>query len=300
MDFQFNYLILEQKNCYLLKKERDSMNDKKEFSDIFDDDFEVTYEDDTGMTVDMSESRRQPDNSRLHRKTAADYEDDFAAADDDDYYYSNGEYDDDDAYEDDYDSRAGRKRRSADREQEPEARRSSRRKKGRGVPLAAPIRKGGRTLSRLAAAVVRSLTAILILAIIVYVTYTFWRASTPYGDIMEMIRTQQPSITLLSYLCVAVLFLLFELISLLWSMTRVRVRNGIDSWKEDTGRGLFSFILVFASSYLAFLLSQFIPDAPEAVYGVKGALEVYGSMHNVLFGLCAAGVISCIVRKYFA
>ena len=89
MDFQFNYLILEQKNCYLLKKERDSMNDKKEFSDIFDDDFEVTYEDDTGMTVDMSESRRQPDNSRLHRKTAADYEDDFAAADDDDYYYVN-------------------------------------------------------------------------------------------------------------------------------------------------------------------------------------------------------------------
>ena len=292
MDFQFNYLILEQKNCYLLKKERDSMNDKKEFSDIFDDDFEVTYEDDTGMTVDMSESRRQPDNSRPHWKTAADYEDDFAAADDD-YDYS-------DEYDDDYDSRTGRKKRSVDRDREPEERRSSRRKKGRGVPLAAPIRKGGRTLSRLAAAVVRSLTAVLILAIMAYVTYTFWRASTPYGDIMEMIRTQQPSITLLSYLCVAVLFLLFELISLLWSMTRVRVRNSIDSWKEDTGRGLFSFILVFASSYLAFLLSPFIPDAPEAVYGVKGALEVYGSMHNVLFGLCAAGVISCIIRKYFA
>ena len=295
--FQFSRPILTEKNCYFLKKERDSMNDKKEFSDIFDDDFEVTYEDDTGMTVDMSESHRRSDNSRSHWKTAADYEDDFAAADDD--YYSNAEYDDDE-YEDDYDRRTGRKKRSADREQEPEERRSSRRKKSRGVPLAAPIRKGGRTLSRLAAAVVRSLTAILILAIIVYVTYTFWRASTPYGDIMEMIRTQQPSITLLSYLCVAVLFLLFELISLLWSMTRVRVRNGIDSWKEDTGRGLFSFILVFASSYLAFLLSPFIPDAPEAVYGVKGALEVYGSMHNVLFGLCAAGVISCIVRKYFA
>lgn len=276
------------------------MSEKREFSDIFDDDFEVTYEDDAGMTVDMSESRRQPGNSRPHWKTAADYEDDFAAADDDDSYDNGGEYDDDDTYGDDYDSSPGRKNRYTDRDQEPEARRSSRRKKGRGVPLAAPIRKGGRTLSRLAAAVVRSLTAILILTIIVYVTYTFWRASTPYGDIMEMIRTQQPSITLLSYLCVAVLFLLFELISLLWSMTRVRVRNGIDSWKEDTGRGLFSFILVFASSYLAFLLSPFIPDAPEAVYGVKGALEVYGSMHNVLFGLCAAGVISCIVRKYFA
>ena len=276
------------------------MSEKREFSDIFDDDFEVTYEDDAGMTVDMSESRRQPGNSRLHWKTAADYEDDFAAADDDDSYDNGSEYDDDDTYGDDYDSSPGRKKRYTDRDQEPEARRSSRRKKGRGVPLAAPIRKGGRTLSRLAAAVVRSLTAILLLGMIVYVTYTFWRASTPYGDIMEMIRTQQLSITLLSYLCVAVLFLLFELISLLWSMTRVRVRNGIDSWKEDTGRGLFSFILVFASSYLAFLLSPFIPDAPEAVYGVKGALEVYGSMHNVLFGLCAAGVISCIIRKYFA
>ena len=69
------------------------MKDKKEFSDIFDDDFEVTYEDDTGMTVDMSESRRRPANSRSHWKTAADYDDDFAAADDD--YYSNDEYDDD-------------------------------------------------------------------------------------------------------------------------------------------------------------------------------------------------------------
>ena len=91
--FQFSRPILTEKNCYFLKKERDSMNDKKEFSDIFDDDFEVTYEDDTGMTVDMSESHRRSDNSRSHWKTAADYEDDFAAADDD--YYSNAEYDDD-------------------------------------------------------------------------------------------------------------------------------------------------------------------------------------------------------------
>lgn len=172
-------------------------------------------------------------------------------------------------------------------------------RRSRGVPLAAPIRKGGRTLSRLACALVRSLTAVLILAVTVYVMWTFWRASTPYGDILEALETMKPSLTLLVYLCVALLFLLFELISLLWSMTRTRVRDGHDTWKEDTGRGLFSFILVFALSYLAFLSSPFLPDAPEAVYGLKGALDVYGSMHNVLFGLCAAGVISCIVRKYF-
>ena len=61
---------------------------------------------------------------------------------------------------------------------------------------------------------------------------------------------------------------------------------------------MFSFIAVFVSSYAAFLFNRFIPESPEILYGIKGALDVYGSLHNVLFGLCAAGVISCLVRKY--
>ena len=279
-----------------LRKERDSMSDKKEFSDIFDDDFEVTYEDDSGITLDITDASRTYERGKPREMTGSDFDTDY----DDDYYEDDIDdyYDEDDSHKSTYDERRHRKNDRSDREPSSE-RSSSRRKKSRGVPLAAPIRKGGRTLSRLAAALVRSLTAILILAIMIYVGWTFWRASTPYGDIMEMIQTRKPTITLASYLCVAVLFILFELISLLWSMTRVRVRNGIDSWKEDTGRGMFSFIIVFVTSYLAFLLSPLIPEAPEAVYGVKGALDVYGSMHNVLFGLCAAGVVSCIVRKYF-
>lgn len=279
-----------------LRKERDSMSDKKEFSDIFDDDFEVTYEDDSGITLDITDASRTYERGKPREMTGSDFDTDY----DDDYYEDDIDdyYDEDDSHKSTYDERRHRKNDRSDRE--PSSGRSSfRRKKSRGVPLAAPIRKGGRTLSRLAAALVRSLTAILILAIMIYVGWTFWRASTPYGDIMEMIQTRKPTITLASYLCVAVLFILFELISLLWSMTRVRVRNGIDSWKADTGRGMFSFIIVFVTSYLAFLLSPLIPEAPEAVYGVKGALDVYGSMHNVLFGLCAAGVVSCIVRKYF-
>ena len=279
-----------------LRKERDSMSDKKEFSDIFDDDFEVTYEDDSGITLDITDASRTYERGKPSEMTGSDFDTDY----DDDYYEDDIDdyYDEDDSHKSTYDERRHRKNDRSDREPS-SGRSSSRRKKSRGVPLAAPIRKGGRTLSRLAAALVRSLTAILILAIMIYVGWTFWRASTPYGDIMEMIQTRKPTITLASYLCVAVLFILFELISLLWSMTRVRVRNGIDSWKEDTGRGMFSFIIVFVTSYLAFLLSPLIPEAPEAVYGVKGALDVYGSMHNVLFGLCAAGVVSCIVRKYF-
>ena len=272
------------------------MSNKKEFSDIFDDDFEVTYEDDSGITVDITDGSRTYERGKQREMAGSDFDTDY----DDDYYEEDIDdyYEEDDSHKSTYDERRHRKNDRSDREPS-SGRSSSHRKKSRGVPLAAPIRKGGRTLSRLAAALVRSLTAILILAIMIYVGWTFWRASTPYGDIMEMIQTRKPTITLASYLCVAVLFILFELISLLWSMTRVRVRNGIDSWKEDTGRGMFSFIIVFVTSYLAFLLSPLIPEAPEAVYGVKGALDVYGSMHNVLFGLCAAGVVSCIVRKYF-
>lgn len=261
---------------------------KKEFSDYFDDDFEVTYEGDETVRLDTSDQAHSGGYSRTSGYRQTKWQDD----------YTDTDYDDTDTYGD------NERYRSADRHENTDrySRQSSpRRRKSRGgVPLAAPIRKGGRTLSRLAAALVRSLTAVLILAITTYVIWTFWRASTPYGDIAEAFKTLRPSVTLVSYLCIAALFLLFELISLLWSLTRVRVRNGMDSWKEDTGRGLFSFIAVFAVSYLAFLFSPFIPDAPEAVYGVKGALEVYGSMHNVLFGLCAAGIISCIVRKFFS
>lgn len=255
------------------------MKHETDFSDIFDDDFEVTYEDGWEDVPDSYSSRRSParraDHGTFRRKNEDGYEDD-------------GIYEDNYGYDSSYEDR------------DDEAPRSSRRRSGRGVPLAAPIRKGGRVLSRAAAALVRCLTAVLILATAAYVTYTFWRASTPYGDIVESIRTRKISMTLAAYVCIALIFLLFEFIALLWSMTRVRVRDDSGIWKEDAGRGLFSFVLVFATSYLAFLLYRFLPETPELLYGLKGALEVYGSMHNVLFGLCAAGVISCLVRKYFS
>ena len=254
------------------------MKKESEFSQYFDDDFEVTYDEYMTDTDIALRSRRTYGYNQPDPDTESwDMPDDTDDIEDYDTDY------------DDEDTLPGSVKQK----------KLSKKRRSRGVPLAAPIRKGGRTLSRLASALVRSLTAVLILAVTVYVMWTFWRASTPYGDILEALETMRPSLTLLVYMCAALLFLLFELISLLWSMTRTRVRDGLDTWKEDTGRGLFSFILVFALSYLAFLFSPFLPDAPEAVYGLKGALDVYGSMHNVLFGLCAAGVISCIVRKYF-
>lgn len=274
------------------------MNQKKGFSDYFEDDFEVTYEEEP----DIRES--SPDEDYHSQETIVMDPDEYDTRSRRSRYPDSGyeeTFDRQDKGSSDRDrgsrSRNRQNERYTDQESDSRQKRSSRRRRSRGVPLAAPIRKGGRALSRLASALVRSLTALLILAVTAYVTWTFWRASTPYGDIIEAVEKKSISMTLAAYLCAPALFLLFEFISLCWSMTRVRVRDGMQTWKEDTGRGLFSFLFVFASSYVCFLFSRFLPESPDVLYGIKGAAEVYGSMHNVLFGLCAAGVVSCIVRK---
>lgn len=273
---------------------------KDNYSDLFDDDFEVTYEEDPGLTLDMYSNARK---TRTARTAFEDTDPDMAYADDGLDDFEDIDEDGDYEYEDDYEDRRRRRDRDDDYYDEAEeddrgAGRQRRRRSGGGVPLAAPIRKGGRLLSRLSSALLRQLSLILIIATAVYVTYTFWRASAPYGDIMESVRLRSISQTLAAYLSVAALFLLFEFISLIWAMTRVRVRSNGESWKEDTGRGMFSFIVVFVTSYASFLFSGLLPESPEVIYGLKGALTVYGSMHNVLLGLCAAGVISCLIRKY--
>lgn len=280
----------------------------KKISDIFDDDFEVTYEEDPGINLDMlSGDTRRINNIRtddtvvISDKTGRDLYDRSSRS------FSGEEYEDD--FEDDYEDEDEdyeydrRRRRSSDYDDDDYDRRNShgrrkRRSRG-GVPLAAPIQKGGKVLSKITGALLRQLSLILIFATMIYVTYTFWRASAPYGDIAESLQQRSITQTLAAYLCVVAAFLLFELISMLWTMTRVRVRSGAESWKEDTGRGFPSFIIVFVSSYMCFLFSRLLPDSPEIIYGVKGALEVYGSMHNVLLGLCAAGAVSCLIRRYY-
>ena len=58
------------------------MSDKKEFSDIFDDDFEVTYEDDSGITVDITDASRTYERGKPSEMTGSDFDTDY----DDDYY----------------------------------------------------------------------------------------------------------------------------------------------------------------------------------------------------------------------
>lgn len=247
------------------------MRKNPEFEELFDDDFEVTYEE------------YVPNEYRSSNDIYNDYDDD------DDYY--------DDDYEDEY-YESDDENSDYDHTDPDDRTKKKKRRKNSKIPLAAPIRKGGRILSNISASLIRSLTALLILAVMIFASWTFLRASAPYGDIMEAVNTKTVPLSLAAYLSVALIFLLSEFIALLWYMTKVRVRDQWGVHKEDTGRGLNSFLLVFLTSYAAFWINRFLPETPDIIYGLKGGLEVYGSMHNVLFGLCAAGIISCLIRKY--
>lgn len=168
----------------------------------------------------------------------------------------------------------------------------------RPTQLAAPIQKGGNAVLHIARTLIRNLTLFLMLAILILVGYTFLRGSTPYGDIQNAVASNTYTITLTTYFSVAAIVIFYEIISMLWAMTCVRVQDEFRTYREDVGRGMFSFIFLYLCSLAAFYVNNWIPESIEILKGFKGALDVFGSMHNTLFGLCLAGIISCLFRKY--
>ena len=282
------------------------MRPSKKSAYEFSDDFEVTYEEDIS-----SKYKVDPESEDVPRRGArtetmtqpmprvrsgGPY--DLSIDNPDDGY--DGYYDDMDAdYDEDYDRPPGGRRnsrRSDYRDSDLPPR--SRRRRSSQTPIAAPIKKGGRTVYRISQSLFRNLSVILILAITGFMAYNFLRGSAPYGDIENAVVSQNYTLVLASYFAVAAFFILFELFSALWAMTRVRVYDETGYYKEDVGRGMFSFFFIYICSYGAFLVNNWIPERLEFLHGIRGALDVFGSMHNILFGLCAAGVISCLFRKY--
>lgn len=241
----------------------------------FDNDFEVTYEDEISFDYNTDNIDLETREINPHYS----YDDDFE--DDDDY---NDRYDTDDRYHDNYRDN----RRYNDRK----------RRRYRPTRLAAPIQKGGNAVMGIARTVIRNLTLFLMLAILILMGYTFLRGSTPYGDIENAVATNTYTLKLTAYFSVAAAMILYEIISMLWAMTKARFRDEYGYHREDVGRGMFSFIFLYLCSYAAFVINDWIPESHEILTGLRGALDVFGSMHNVLFGLCLAGVISCLFRKY--
>lgn len=283
------------------------MRPSKKSAYEFSDDFEVTYEEDIS-----SKYRVDPeadDDPRTGARTETMTQPMPRVRDSDPYDLSidnpdngyDGYYDGIDADEDRVaygrpGSRRKNSRRSDYREPIPPSR--ARRRRSGQTPIAAPIKKGGRTVYRISQSLFRNLSVILILVITGFMAYNFLRGSAPYGDIENAVVSQNYTLVLASYFAVAAFFILFELCSALWAMTRVHVYDETGYYREDVGRGMFSFFFIYICSYGAFLVNNWIPERFEFLQGIRGALDVFGSMHNILFGLCAAGVISCLFRKY--
>lgn len=149
--------------------------------------------------------------------------------------------------------------------------------------------------------ILRTISLLLIAGITGLLAYKFWQGAIPHGSLYKILSDR--NYTLAAYIAVAAVFLMFEVISFFWAMSGTRVREGLSIYKEDLGRGLFSFIFIYASSYLSFQFSSYLPKSlgsAAVMSGIKEALTIFGALHSLLFILCAAGVISCLIRKGIA
>lgn len=183
---------------FQMESEVNDMSSKNDFSDIFDDDFEVTYEEDPEINFHTSEDTKQinrPDsNTETIVMNADDYRDNFNDSDDSQFEEVLPEYDDDyedddadyedDYYEDDYNTSNRRSNRNNPyndsynnpyNDRDYDRRSSGRKRSGGGVKLAAPIKKGGKALSRLTSTLLQQLSIVLILATTAFVLYNFYR-----------------------------------------------------------------------------------------------------------------------------
>lgn len=270
-----------------------------EFDNYFDDDFEVVYEDleDLGSYLSEDSSDNNDDYDDYDDYDGdTDYYDDY-----DDYDY---DYDDDDDYDDDYDDydynsngRDSKKKKRNDK-QDPDSKKSKKKKRrglpNVGKPVANIAKTGINATKKLVGTILRAATLILIAIIILLLLKTFLTHAGTYGKILLLGQTKDA--TLIAYLAVGGVLIGYELLNFFWAASRTRARSRSNN-RLDTGRGLLSFVIIYAGSYLAAMFSHLIPSSPSWLTGVQGGLSIYGGLKATLLPLCIAGVVSCVVRK---
>lgn len=294
------------------------MNSKNNQEHFFDQDFEVTYEDDPVFhyedtpqkhefqTVDLKSQPKSKTSRQNNKKLRVPLQEDATILMDP---IKNGtvtprpqkktqHWEEEPSHQ----KRPRQSKHSSpsyDKPKENRSRRKSSSSKPNGAilsPIKTTAKYGGKTIYKTASIMIRFVSLLLIAGTAVFLAYNFWKGCAPYGD--PLTAAEEKNIVLAAYGAVAGFFLLFECISFLWAMTRVRIRERRTTYKEDTGRGLFSFLFIYVCSYASFWINHIVPQSPDVLKGIHGALDVFGSMHNTLFGLCLAGVISCLIRKY--
>ena len=276
-----------------------------EFDNYFDDDFEVVYEDleDLGsyLSEDSSDNNDDYDDYDGYNGDT-DYYNDYD--DDDDDYDDNYDYDDDDDYDDNYydddynsNGRDSKKKKRNDK-QDPDSKKSKKKKRrgllNVGKPVANIAKTGINATKKLVGTILRAATLILIALIILILLKTFLSNAGSYGKILLLGQTKDT--TLIAYLAVGAVLVGYELLNFFWAASRTRARSRHNN-RLDTGRGLLSFVIIYAGSYLAAMFSHLIPSSPSWLTGVQGGLSIYGGLKATLLPLCIAGVVSCVVRK---
>lgn len=227
--------------------------------DIFDDNFEVIYQEDySDILRDDYEEDKNDD----------DYEDVLSSLSELDAEYENG-------------TRRNRKRRKVP---------------NLAPPTAKTVKTGGKVIFRLVNILLRTASLLLTAAITYILAVHFWKNHAAYGDVFRTFI--EGNYILVSYAAVALFLVLFEFFTFLLILTRSKKSNHKERYL-DTGRGMFSFVFICAGAWLAYMLNGLIPASPAPLQGVQGALLVYGTLRNTLTPLCIGGVISCLIRRFF-
>ncbi len=246
----------------------------------FDSNFEVTYEEELPFNYDVK---------RASENTDADYTADIDVDYLNDKFFDYNE-DDEDLYESTEDELESNSSEYTGKIVHSRPRKRSR-------------RYGTKSIYRNAHFIVRVVSALITAGTFFVLLLEFWRGCAPYGNPLSMI--QERNLTLASYALFAFVVLFYEFVVFFWSLTKTKVRVNGKVYREDQGRGISSFIFLYITSYLSFLLCSFLPEHLELgnydfLNGLKGAIDVFGSMHNMLLGLCIAGVVSCIARRHMS
>ena len=255
--------------------------DTKKTKSVFDEDFEVIYE---GDLPDFSE---EPVNDG--------YKDVLSQL---------ADLDDGDKDIDYLEENRTRPMRPTDTQKYMEAQKKSRAKKRRIPNIFSPVSKvlknsgkaAGKTLGKTISLLLRAITLALIAATAILLAWNFKADYLPYGSISAMIPER--NYVLAAYLGTAFLLLFVEGIAFLAVLFGGRSAKDHRGHRTDTGNGLFSFLIIYLGSILSSAFYSMIPSSPAPLQGVQGALYVYGSLNRTLFVLCAAGVISCLARKF--
>ena len=248
----------------------------KSYSDFFDDDFEVVYEE------DLPEININDDDN-----------------DDEDEEYGDRSRGSSASRKRPGSGKDKRERSGRDGQEDGRSRSRSRSRHSVLSPVKKTAQTGARAAARLIQVVCKTASLVLIAVITLILGSHFLEGLFTYGNPAAAVG--EKNYTMAAYAAFALFLLLFEIISFLWALTGPRVaRDGRRSFQSDTGRGMFSFILVGAGSVLAYVLAGLIPGSPAPLRGLSGAVDIYGSLSVTLVPLCIAGVISCILRKLFS